>query len=112
MRDPARHAHALGKLVRYVGEDNNLWGTHSIWYGSPQDQIQAFRAFQISGALVQRHGYKSLTPSLKTKIFVLNGAKLYCVHPAAVTRRADAADIGRLIRPAASAPDFTTYRPL
>ena len=32
------------------GEDNVLWGTDSIWYGSPQDQIQAFRAFQISPA--------------------------------------------------------------
>ena len=25
-----------------------LWGTDSIWYGSPQDQIQAFRAFEIA----------------------------------------------------------------
>ena len=25
-----------------------LWGTDSIWYGSPQDQIQAFRTFQIA----------------------------------------------------------------
>jgi uncharacterized protein len=98
-------------LVRYVGEDNVLWGTDSIWYGSPQDQIQAFRAFQISDALVQRHGYKSLTPSLKTKIFGLNGAKLYGVDPAAVTRRADADDIGRFKRTAASDPSFTTYGP-
>ncbi len=49
MRDPGQAAHALGKLLRYCGEDNVLWGTDSIWYGSPQDQIQAFRVFQISG---------------------------------------------------------------
>ncbi len=48
MRDPDAAAHALGKLLKYVGEDNVLWGTDSIWYGSPQDQIQAFRTFQIS----------------------------------------------------------------
>ena len=45
MRDPTSAAHALGKLFKYIGEDNVLWGTDSIWYGSPQDQIQAFRTF-------------------------------------------------------------------
>ncbi|MFU8820929.1 MAG: hypothetical protein ACNA8G_05165 [Gammaproteobacteria bacterium] len=44
MRDPDSAAHALGKLFRYVGEDNVLWGTDSICYGSPQDQIQTGRA--------------------------------------------------------------------
>jgi hypothetical protein len=36
-------AHGIGKLLAHLGEDNVLWGTDSIWYGSPQDQIQAFR---------------------------------------------------------------------
>ncbi|MGZ8255179.1 MAG: amidohydrolase family protein, partial [Burkholderiaceae bacterium] len=48
MRDPTTAAHLIGKLLKYCGEDNVLWGTDSIWYGSPQDQIQAFRAFEIS----------------------------------------------------------------
>ena len=48
MRDPDQAAHLLGKLLKTFGEDRVLWGTDSIWYGSPQDQIQAFRAFQIS----------------------------------------------------------------
>ena len=51
MRDPDAAAHGIGKLLKYAGEDNVLWGTDSIWYGSPQDQIQAFRTFQISDAL-------------------------------------------------------------
>jgi hypothetical protein len=109
--DPTSAAHALGKLVRHVGEDNVLWGTDSIWYGSPQDQIQAFRAFQISDALVQQHGYKPLIPSLKAKIFGLSGAKFYGVDPAAVMRRADADRIGRLKRTAESDPSFMTYGP-
>ncbi len=25
-----------------------MWGTDAIWYGSPQAQIMAFRAFQIT----------------------------------------------------------------
>jgi len=111
MRDPTSAAHALGKLVRYVGEDNVLWGTDSIWYGSPQDQIQAFRAFQIDDRFVQQYGYKPLTPSLKAKIFGLNGAKVYGVDPAAVKRRAAADPVGRFKRMAESTPSFATYGP-
>ena len=32
-----------------------IWGTDSIWYGSPQDQIQAFRAFQISAEYQEKY---------------------------------------------------------
>jgi hypothetical protein len=42
MQDPDQAAHLLGKLFRYVGEDRVLWDTDFIWYGSPQDQIQAW----------------------------------------------------------------------
>jgi hypothetical protein len=111
MRDPAVAAHGLGKLLKHVGEDNVLWGTDSIWYGSPQDQIQAFRAFQIADALVQQHGYPSLTPSLKAKILGLNGAKIYSVDPVAVTKRGAADPIGRLKLARESEPTFATYGP-
>ena len=77
MRDPESAAHALGKLFKYVGADNVLWGTDSIWYGSPQDQIQAFRAFQISAELRERHGYPEITPALRAKVFGLNACKPY-----------------------------------
>jgi uncharacterized protein len=84
MRDPEQAAHALGKLVKHCGEDNVLWGTDSIWYGSPQDQIQAFRAFQISESLRARHGYPEMTPALRAKIFGLNAAKVYGISAAQV----------------------------
>jgi predicted TIM-barrel fold metal-dependent hydrolase len=77
MRDPEQAAHAMGKLIKYCGPDNVLWGTDSIWYGSPQDQIQAFRTFQISAELRGKHGYPEITPALRAKIFGLNGAKVY-----------------------------------
>src|SRR5690606_22396709 len=48
MKQPDQAAHALGKLLAHLGEDRILWGTDAIWFGSPQDQIQAFRAFEIS----------------------------------------------------------------
>lgn len=77
MRDPDSAAHALGKLLKYVGEDNVLWGTDSIWYGSPQDQIQAFRTFQIAERLREAHGYPEITPKLRAKVFGLNALKPY-----------------------------------
>ncbi|MCK9564091.1 MAG: amidohydrolase [Bacteroidales bacterium] len=77
MRDPDSAAHTLGKLFRYVGEDNVLWGTDSIWYGSPQDQIQAFRTFQIAEPLREAHGYPQLTAALRAKVFGLNALVPY-----------------------------------
>jgi len=67
----------MGKLFKHVGEDNVIWGTDSIWYGSPQDQIQAFRTFQISEALRERYGYPTMTPQLRAKVFGLNATKPY-----------------------------------
>ncbi len=81
MSSPTPAAHVLGKLVKYVGEDNVLWGTDCIWTGSPQPQIAAFRAFQIEPQFAQEHGYGALTDAIKRKIFGLNAARLYCVDP-------------------------------
>ena len=79
MRNPDWAAHLLGKLLTHVGADNVLWGTDSLWYGSPQDQIQAFRAFQISREFQEKFGYPVLTPELKRKVFGLNDARVYGV---------------------------------
>jgi hypothetical protein len=77
MRDPASAAHTLGKLFKYAGEDNVLWGTDSIWYGSPQDQIQAFRTFQLDEQIREQHDYTPITPELRAKVFGLNALKPY-----------------------------------
>ena len=84
MRYPDQAAHVLGKLLRYVGEENVLWGTDCLFYGSPQDQIQALRSFQISEEYQERYGYPRLTKEIKAKILGLNGARLYGVEPATV----------------------------
>jgi hypothetical protein len=81
MSSPDEAAHVLGKLLTRVGEDRVLWGTDGIWYGSPQPQIMAFRAFQISEALQEQHGYPALTPELKAKVFGLNAARLFGIDP-------------------------------
>jgi predicted TIM-barrel fold metal-dependent hydrolase len=113
MREPEQAAHALGKLVRHCGPDNVLWGTDSIWYGSPQDQIQAFRTFQIAPALRERHGYAAITPQLRAKIFGLNAAKVYGLSAAEVKKytRSDFLARERLAYAEDPQPHFTTYGP-
>src|ERR671914_3059027 len=81
MRYPEQAAHVLGKLLKHVGEDNVVWGTDCLFYGSPQDQIQAMRTFQISEELRERYGYPRLTKEIRAKILGLNGATLYGVEP-------------------------------
>lgn len=80
-RYPSQAAHVLGKLLRYVGEDNVLWGTDCLFYGSPQPLIQAMRAFQISPEFQERYGYPALTKEIKAKILGRNGARLYGIEP-------------------------------
>ncbi|APV50919.1 amidohydrolase [Betaproteobacteria bacterium GR16-43] len=79
MRDPDTAAHMMGKLFKHCGENNVLWGTDSVWYGSPQDQVQAFRTFQIAPELRAKHGYPEITPALRAKVFGVNALKLYPV---------------------------------
>ena len=112
MKSPEEAAHVLGKLVKYVGEDRVVWGTDSIWYGSPQDQIQAFRAFQISDEFCEKYSYSRLTPEVKRKIFGLNAAKPYRVDLSRVRQHLDKDAIGRA-RAASSErnPTFLTYGP-
>jgi hypothetical protein len=70
--------HFFGQVLNLPGgEDRIIWGTDSIWGGSPQSQIERFRRFQISDEVAEKHGYKKLTPEIKAKVFGLNAAKLY-----------------------------------
>ena len=113
MRDPAQAAHGLGKLLKYCGPDNVLWGTDSIWYGSPQDQIQAFRAFQIAPEFRERHGYPEITPALRAKIFGLNATRPYGIPADEVKLRArrDAIAGERLAYRERPEPHFQTRGP-
>ena len=113
MREPTSAAHALGKLIKHCGEDNVLWGTDSIWYGSPQDQIQAFRTFQIAPELRAMYGYSEITPALRAKIFGLNAARVYAISPDEVKRhtRADRITEERLTYSDHQQPHFLTYGP-
>jgi predicted TIM-barrel fold metal-dependent hydrolase len=110
MRDPTSAAHALGKLIKTCGEDNVLWGTDSIWYGSPQDQIQAFRTFQIAQELRSKNGYPEITPALRAKIFGLNAARVYSISPDEVKKHTRADRIAEERLDTANSRSRTTSR--
>ena len=86
-------AHLIGKLLKYVGENNVVWGTDSIWYGSPQSQIEAFLQFQISKSFQDQYGYPALTMEIKRKILGLNAAKAYGIDPKAMRCGVDASEL-------------------
>ena len=79
--NPRVCAGMLGTLIKGLGADHVLWGTDSIWYGTPQTQIEAFRAFDITPEYQERYGYPALTAEVKRKILGTNAARLYGVTP-------------------------------
>jgi hypothetical protein len=109
MGDPDQAAHTLGKLLKRLGPDRVLWGTDSIWYGSPQDQIEAFRAFEISVEAQEKYGYPALTPEVKAKIFGGNAAALHKIEVPS-TRCTITRDQLRAMREVAPTA-FRTYGP-
>jgi predicted TIM-barrel fold metal-dependent hydrolase len=111
MRDPDSAAHGLGKLIKVMGEDNVLWGTDSIWYGSPQDQIQAFRTFQISPEYRERYGYPEITPAMRAKVFGINAMKPYGLSIEEMDFRADRIARDRAAYAENPDPSHLTYGP-
>lgn len=85
MNDPSQSAHFFGKLLKYLGTDNVLWGTSTLASATnAQAQIEAFRALTIPQSMQDQYGYPALTPEIKAKVFGLNAAKLYGIDPNAV----------------------------
>lgn len=74
---PRLCAYMLGEMIQAFGEDHILWGTDSIWWGSPQWQIEAFKRLQMPKDFIKNFGFKPLTDKVKTKILGLNSAKVY-----------------------------------
>lgn len=79
--DPVQGTHIIGKLLKYLGEDNIVWGTDAIWFGSPQALIEGFVAFRMDPAISEQYGYPELTDARKAKILGLNAARIYGIDP-------------------------------
>ncbi len=74
---PETAAHLIGRLLKTLGPRNILWGSDSIWWGSPQFLIDAFKDLQIPEAMRKQFGYPKLTEKVKKRILGLNAANLY-----------------------------------
>jgi predicted TIM-barrel fold metal-dependent hydrolase len=74
---PTLAAHLIGQLLKYKGEDQIVFGSDSIWFGSPQWQLEAFWRFKIPEEIRERWDYPELTEQAKRKIIGLNSARLY-----------------------------------
>lgn len=93
---PAVCAHLLGQIIEAFGADHVVWGTDSIWSGSPQWQIEAFRRFTIPAELIERYRYQPLTREVKANIFGLNAAKLFGVDVGARRSAVPSDYLGRI----------------
>jgi uncharacterized protein len=74
--------HMLGQMIQVAGPDHILWGTDSIWNGSPQSQIERLRRLKITDELREKHGYPELTAEIKNQILGLNAARILGVDVA------------------------------
>jgi hypothetical protein len=98
MTDAVQSQHYIGKLLKYIGPNNICWGTDCILGGSPQGQIEAFRAFQITPMYQEMYGYPALTPAIKAQIFGLNAAKLYHIDTTAARCKVDTNSFAQIKR--------------
>jgi len=81
--NPRFAAAFVGTLLKGLGPDRVLWGSDSVWYGSPQWQIEAMRRLEIPEDMQKKHGFAPLGPAngmVKTAIFSGNAARLYSLE--------------------------------
>jgi predicted TIM-barrel fold metal-dependent hydrolase len=78
--NPRFCAAMMGTLIKGCGADHVFWGTDSVWYGSPQWQIEAFRRLEIPEDMQTKYGFAPLGPAdgpVKTAILGSNGVRHY-----------------------------------
>ena len=78
--NPRLAAGLLGTVIKGMDVDHVIWGTDSVWYGSPQWQIEALRRLEIPEDLQKKHGFAPLGPAdgpVKKAILGGNAAQLY-----------------------------------
>jgi uncharacterized protein len=79
--NPRFAAAIVGTMLNGMGSDRVVWGTDSVWYGSPQWQIEAMRRLEIPEDMMKKQGWKvSLggdDSAIKRQIFGTNSADLY-----------------------------------
>ncbi len=82
---PTVTAHILGQLLMFKGPKHIVFGSDSLWYGTPQWQIEALWRFEIPEEIRERWGYPALDEDAKRDILGRTSAKLYGLEPRAGT---------------------------
>jgi uncharacterized protein len=80
---PKFSAALVGTLIKGLGVDHVIWGTDSVWYGSPQWQIEAMRRLEIPEDMQKKYGFAPLggaNSAVKQIIFGGNAARLYRIN--------------------------------
>jgi len=70
----------VGTLVKGLGADHVLWGTDTLWYGSPQWQIEAMRRLEVPEDMQKKYGFAALgdaNSATKQQIFSGNALRMY-----------------------------------
>lgn len=96
MYAPEMCMHMLGQMIQTAGADHILWGTDSIWGGSPQGQIARLRKLKIKNELIEKYKYPLLTDAIKDQIFGLNAARLFGIDPKAKRQAIKADKLSRI----------------
>ena len=81
--NPRFAAAFMGTLIKGMGVDHVVYGSDSLWYGSPQWQIEALRRLEIPEDMRRKHGFAPLGAAdgvVKTAILGGNSARMYNVH--------------------------------
>ncbi len=98
----------MGTLIKGMGVDHVVWGTDSVWYGSPQWQIEALRRLEIPADMQTKHGFSPLGAadgSVKSTIFGFTSARLYRVDLRATLDTIDGDQMSAIKAAWAEAPD-------
>jgi predicted TIM-barrel fold metal-dependent hydrolase len=93
---PQTCLHMLGQMIQVAGADHILWGTDSIWNGSPQSQIVRLRKLKMSEKLMKKYKYAQLTDKVKDQILGLNATKLFGIDPKAKRKAIKADELTQL----------------
>ncbi len=86
---PKLAAAMMGTLIKGLGSDKVIWGTDSVWWGSPQWQIEGLRRLEIPADMQKQYGYAPLGSAegpVKSAIFAGNAARLYGIDPQSTMR--------------------------
>jgi predicted TIM-barrel fold metal-dependent hydrolase len=70
----------MGTLIKGLGHDHVFWGSDSVWYGSPQWQIEALRRLEIPEDMQTKYGFAPLgdaNSATKQAIFSGNAMRFY-----------------------------------